>query len=909
MTRSVGRATQPPPHVRCWRSLVTGSDHDVEVPTPFVSWPFVGRERELAAAVDAMCQADVAGVFLVGPAGVGKTRLLDAVAEELVRNGHLSNRVIGAAATQNIPYAAIVHLLPSAVIDAKAPDPLGVFLAISQQVRADLPDGERLVLVVDDVALLDQASLTLLSQLVNSRIATVLATVRTGQDIPSTLSSLERSQRIIRMDIDTFDIDGVTALLEAAQGGTVDRRTSRALWSTSQGNALYLRELVIGALSSGAMTSERGHWRLVAPLVATSRLVEVVTGRLDGLSQPDRDLAEALSLAEPLAIDDIERAGLGEAAFVLDGARLVTSSDVNGATLLRLAHPLYGEVLRSQLTALRRRSLLLRIADAVGAAGRSADVLRLATWLTSIGAPVDPDIVREGARRARAANDFALSETLSRFSVNNDPDLEMILLLAEALHELGRFDEANDLLGTAAGLVANDFDRVRLAVLHHRVLLWGSSNTSGSLAVLQDAAARVEPGLARGLLHVAIANTLVLLDEPDLAFDVIEPDELEEPMVAGAAAHSRALALLRLGDPISAAVVAAHARTTGDEVRIDHPALLMNVQGFALCDSGDFALAEAVASEAYAIVTNQRVPQLQVWLTLNLGRTALQRGRPLAARRWFAEALSLAGEHHFPAGRRMALSALAISAGQLGDEQASATLLAELSQLPSDIEFLAPEIQTGRAWALVALGRRSEAIEALLVGIDRAESTGDTTVRLAMIFEAARIGEPGTIRFDVDEAVQEVAGPLAAARRSFVRGMARGSIADLVAAESEFAAIGAELAAADAAAALAVELARSGRAREAAAARVRGAAHQRHCEGATTPTITRRAAVVQLSLREREICLLASRGLASKAIARQLDLRARTVSNHLQNAYVKLGISNRDDLADALGIEPTTSLG
>ena len=55
--------------------------------------------------------------------------------------------------------------------------------------------------------------------------------------------------------------------------------------------------------------------------------------------------------------------------------------------------------------------------------------------------------------------------------------------------------------------------------------------------------------------------------------------------------------------------------------------------------------------------------------------------------------------------------------------------------------------------------------------------------------------------------------------------------------------------------------------------------------------------------------MLASRGLTSKAIARQLDLRERTVSNHLQNAYVKLGISNRVDLSDALGIDPSASLG
>ena len=85
------------------------------------------------------------------------------------------------------------------------------------------------------------------------------------------------------------------------------------------------------------------------------------------------------------------------------------------------------------------------------------------------------------------------------------------------------------------------------------------------------------------------------------------------------------------------------------------------------------------------------------------------------------------------------------------------------------------------------------------------------------------------------------------------------------------------------------------------------AAHLHNCEGATTPATGRLTTVARVSPREREICVLASRGLTSKAIARQLDLRERTISNHLQNAYVKLGISNRVDLAAALGLEPTTS--
>jgi DNA-binding CsgD family transcriptional regulator len=55
--------------------------------------------------------------------------------------------------------------------------------------------------------------------------------------------------------------------------------------------------------------------------------------------------------------------------------------------------------------------------------------------------------------------------------------------------------------------------------------------------------------------------------------------------------------------------------------------------------------------------------------------------------------------------------------------------------------------------------------------------------------------------------------------------------------------------------------------------------------------------VDELTFREREIALLAAAGLSSRQIADRLVISARTVDNHLQRAYRKLGISSREDLA------------
>ncbi len=60
-------------------------------------------------------------------------------------------------------------------------------------------------------------------------------------------------------------------------------------------------------------------------------------------------------------------------------------------------------------------------------------------------------------------------------------------------------------------------------------------------------------------------------------------------------------------------------------------------------------------------------------------------------------------------------------------------------------------------------------------------------------------------------------------------------------------------------------------------------------------------AAMPLTAREKEVAILAAEGLASKDIAAKLTVSVRTVDNHLQRVYVKLGVSTRGELADHLG--------
>jgi DNA-binding CsgD family transcriptional regulator len=137
-----------------------------------------------------------------------------------------------------------------------------------------------------------------------------------------------------------------------------------------------------------------------------------------------------------------------------------------------------------------------------------------------------------------------------------------------------------------------------------------------------------------------------------------------------------------------------------------------------------------------------------------------------------------------------------------------------------------------------------------------------------------------------------------------VRAAAEGDGASLDAVAADYEALGVLLLAAEAAAEAVTAYGRDGQARRGEAAAVRSQQLAAACEGARTPALVLSKSPVPLTRREREVVVLAASGLASKAIADRLFLSVRTVDNHLQRAYTKLGVSGRDDLASVLDLLP-----
>jgi DNA-binding CsgD family transcriptional regulator len=72
------------------------------------------------------------------------------------------------------------------------------------------------------------------------------------------------------------------------------------------------------------------------------------------------------------------------------------------------------------------------------------------------------------------------------------------------------------------------------------------------------------------------------------------------------------------------------------------------------------------------------------------------------------------------------------------------------------------------------------------------------------------------------------------------------------------------------------------------------------CGDVSTPGLSFGTQTERLTRREREVAGMAAAGASSREIAAKLVLSVRTVDNHLQNAYSKLGMTSREELARVL---------
>jgi DNA-binding CsgD family transcriptional regulator len=424
-------------------------------------------------------------------------------------------------------------------------------------------------------------------------------------------------------------------------------------------------------------------------------------------------------------------------------------------------------------------------------------------------------------------------------------------------------------------------------------------------AVLESALAVVADPDARLLLLARHAVNRMIDGLPQEALTAARPllDAADDGLVSrGAYISSVSLALLgRSGESVSMAYLGLDAeRRAGPSTQLPESRLVGAI--LAHTASGQFDDAEAVAETCRqaCLTAGDRDGEATALL---LGAWAqLECGRLVSACRDFLEGASINRQIQDRLALRWCLGGVAHAEAMRGRADRARAAIAELDSLPSgEIMLYAFDlVERGRAWAQVAGGELSRAARTLEAAAGRAASARQYVAEARLLYDLARLGHPSPVTARLDELAIVVEGGLVDAFATHAAGLARTSAPDLEAAATALSSLGANLYAAEAELS-AARLFRDERLlRRAAACERRAHELLADCEEARTPGTAAISELTLLTRREREIAGLAAAGTSSREIADRLFLSVRTVDNHLQRVYSKLGVGSRAQLAEAL---------
>lgn len=864
-------------------------------------WPLVGRDDELDLIEERLAEAPYAAVVIAGPAGVGKTRLANELLERRGTRGD-SIRVVGTRSAAHIPFGAFAPVLPEG---ERSPESPAMFL---RRAAAHIA-ANALTVVVDDAHDLDEPSAALVHQIAEAATAPLILTVRTGESVPDAVEKLWKEGLAIRVDLAALSRTEVEQLLRDVLGGSVDGSLVQYVWTASEGNPLYLRELIVGAQESGALSSAAGMWRMLGRPATPPRLRELVERRLALLDDAERAALELLAVADAVGMRRFEEL-IGSAVLErLERRELVTVTADGRRRNVQLVHPLHGEVLREAMPVSRNASIQRMLAEDIERSGRRrrGDATRAAALLLGADGRADIDALERAVTESLHVHDPALLEHVARAGLDAGGGPRFTRLLAETLRWQGKPEEAERLLAEVdLAAIDTQEDVALLAMVRADCLFRALGRREQAVGLLEAAAAQItDPAwlaemdalrgvfdATTGLIPQAIERLMPHAVSP-LPRVVLTALPGLVPALAMAGRYDEAIDFADRGFALATSV--------GPQPMLSDPGLHLITRCIALCDAGRLAEADATGQLGYDWSLETGSLAGQAWFALVLGFTASSQGRLSEALHNLREAANGFADLAEPGLRRLALGSAAEVAGTRGDAAAGAELLDQMDAI-GDVSVAIGDIQVarGRAWVDVARGRIHDARQHLRRASDEGIDAGISGLASFALHDLVRLGDAefATVRLErLRGLVQGLLHPIRADHAAAVVADDGGALDDV---SQRFEDLGALLWAAESAAQAAAAHRRRGATRRSTASDARSDALARQCEGAATPALSTAAPRERpgaLTRREEEIARLAAGGATSKQIASELFLSVRTVDNHLQRVYTKLAVNGRAELA------------
>lgn len=855
-------------------------------------WPLTGRDEESGVIAELLVSDRYRGIALGGRAGVGKSRLAREAATHAADSGWSVRHVAATSTGRSIPLGAFAQWTD---------DVEGTPLAMARRVINALTDGadpDRLLVFVDDAHLLDELSALVLHQLVLGRAAMVIATIRSGHSAPDAVTALWKDGLIRRVELQPLSERESLELLTAVLGHPPDQDCAARMWRLTDGNVLFLQQLVEQERQAGRLVAEAGRSRWLGSPEVSQSLVELVEHQIGAVAEKVRDVVDLVAIAEPvdwpclsqlvdrLALEEAEQRGL-----------IRTSADA-----VYVGHPMYAEVRMNQCGPTRLRRLRGLVAAAMKDGSEPANVVRRGLlWLES-DLPPDPEVLAAAATAASSLLDFDLAARLSRAAEESGVGVEARVGLAYNLLMSQKGDDAAAVIDSIAADEVSESAFINDVVLRAANLLWTQRSPEESWRVIEEALATAS-GPRRGQLLAFRANQLVLAARPVEVIEMMDTVDYGELDGYGESVRlcAEALALAEVGRTSNALAKAEACYRVLDSSQQGNflSQALVEFHSFGLSISGRIREAVGLVQQHRAeCATSPSTARAMAGAIV--GMIALSAGDlPTALRELPAESAADDSDfvliNSFYRFHLLRTQALARS-GRIEDAEA-AMRVAEAERHPT---YVLVELNAllAQAWLAAARQRLSEAREFSWQAVTFTRSHGQLAREVLCLQTLVQFDDPSpTAR--LAELVDVVEGPRAPLALRYARALEADDAELLDSVSTDFETMGDLLAAIDAAAQAATSHRRAGRIGSALTATSRAAQLAASC-GATSPALMACRLALPFTRREHEIAVLVAQGLSNRDIADAVSLSVRTVEGHIYRASCKAGVVKRSELADMI---------
>jgi len=478
----------------------------LEAPPQADRSPFVGRRQELAQLHVALASAAKGipqWITLTGGPGIGKSRLArEAIAklppdpQRLVieARGQTYHSETSLSLVRQIIEGLMAPMIAGADLDrleagleargiAQASDTSRLLAGLLSPEGSDAPEAlstltavltrmeSPVILLVEDLHRIDAVSAAWLSNLAGQIQGGPLAVICESREERPSLSSpwiVPLTLRLSPMEaVDAWQL--ILAELKCPREALESSARSllEAAVSRSEGNPMFVRELLHGWIEGGILKRQGGRWvaepQQHAPLPTS--INAILAARLDQLARPERDLLELISALEGGVTLDLLEAILAKPAVEAPLAELLRRELLTRSPdgRLHVTQSLFRDVTYQTMLLSQRRALHQRIAEVLEARRAGLETLAHHYRLAGNATRAIP-LLQQAAKRAqqRACHQEACLYLRHALTLQSTADqakgasrAELLRALAESEAVLGNHESALEAAREALGMLVD----------------------------------------------------------------------------------------------------------------------------------------------------------------------------------------------------------------------------------------------------------------------------------------------------------------------------------------------------------------------------------------------------------------------------------------------------------------------